>query len=214
MLFRNYPGDTNLQAYLKYAIQDGQLSLATFIATFLPAARSQELHHTATLDILCKTALECHYASGLPLNGDIVPFNELPTVTLGKVEDCMALLRVASTLPATQFHQVTVSASQLLLLLLSKVTDITQISTSEAVMHFNHITEMMNLPSLSTDVRQVLGNILMSLTYVLGDEAKAAREAQMMHTLQLALGKSDIAGTNSDRDLVTCSLLLCAMVSS
>jgi mediator of RNA polymerase II transcription subunit 5 len=126
----------------------------------------------------------------------------------------MALLRVASTLPASHFHQVTVSASQLLLLLLSKVTDITQISTSEAAMHFNHITDMMNLPSLSTDVRQVLGNILMSLTYVLGDEAKAAREAQMMHTLQLALGKSDVVGTNSDRDLVTCGLLFHAMVST
>ena len=66
----------------------------------------------------------------------------------------------------------------------------------------------MQLPQLSEDVRHVLENFCLSLTYILGDDAKAAHEAQMMHTLQLALGKNDIVGSNADRDIITCSLLL------
>ncbi|KAI0704950.1 hypothetical protein BC835DRAFT_1261628 [Cytidiella melzeri] len=212
VLFKSYPGDVNLQAYLKYAIQDGTLSLSTFVSTFLSAARSQDLHHTATLDILCKTTLECHYATGLPPAGSVVPFNESPVVILHTVHDCMALLRAACSMPTSQFHQVTTSASELLILLLSTVTDVSQVSTAQAMGHFADVSDMLQLPRLSTDVRHVLENFALSLSYLLGDDAKAAREAQMMHTLQLALGKGDIIGSNSDRDIITCSLLLYTLI--
>jgi mediator of RNA polymerase II transcription subunit 5 len=43
---------------------------------------------------------------------------------------------------------------------------------------------------------------------LIGDDAKVAREAQMMHTIQMALGKGDLLGPNSETDIITFSLLL------
>ena len=208
VLFRSYPGDHELQVYLKTAVRDGTLSLATFVSTFLSAARSRELHNTATLDLLCKAILECHYSSGIPPIGSVVSFGEPAVVTLGTVHDAMALLRTAYSLPSSQFHQLTASASELLILLLSTITEFSQVSTGQAMMHFADASDMLQLLRLTPDVRHVLENFVLSLSLLLGDDAKAAREAQMMHTLQLALSKGDIAGSNSDSDIITCSLLL------
>ncbi|KAI0348474.1 hypothetical protein BDW22DRAFT_1350685 [Trametopsis cervina] len=209
VLYRSYPGDTNLQAYLKYAIHSGMLSLAVFIPTFLSAARSQDLHNTATLDVLCKTILECHYTTGLSPLGSIVPFGDPPI--LGTIQECMELVRVAHNLPSSNFHQLTTSASNLLVLLLSTVTDFSHITTPDALVQFAETSALLHLPRLPVDVRHVLENYAVSLSLQLGDEAKAAREAQMMHTLQL-VGKGDIPSSISDRDNITCSLLLSTLV--
>ena len=206
MLFQRYPGDIHLQSYLKQAIQDGTLSLAAFVTTFLSAAPS--LQDAAILDILCKTVLECHYVSGLPPNGSVVSFNDSPGTILRTVQNGVKLLHTACTLPASPYHQVPSSASELLILLLSTVADVSQISTTDAILFLDAANPLMQLPQLSEDVRHVLENFCLSLTYILGDDAKAAHEAQMMHTLQLALGKNDIVGSNADRDIITCSLLL------
>lgn len=211
VLFKSYPGDIQLQSYLKHAIQDGTLSLAIFVTTFLSAATS--LQDAATLDILCKTVLECQFLSGLPPNGSVVPFNEAPGAILRTVQNGVKLVQTACTLPASPYHQVSSSASELLILLLSTITDVTQISTTDAILFLDAANPLMQLPQLSEDVRHVLENFSLSLTYILGDDAKAAHEAQMMHTLQLALGKNDISGSNADRDIITCSLLLHNLVS-
>ena len=60
--------------------------------------------------------------------------------------------------------------------------------------------------------RQVFDTFIMSLTLLIGDDAKATREAQMMHTIQLILGKGDILGLSSDTDTVTLGLLMKYMV--
>ncbi|KAG5654089.1 hypothetical protein H0H81_007503 [Sphagnurus paluster] len=213
VLYRSYPGDTDLQEYLKHAIQDGSLSIATFVATLLQAARSPELHTAATLDTLCRVALDAHYSSGLPPIGSVVPYDESPITILGIVQDALALLRTAHSLPSSHFHQLTISASELVILLLSCVSDISQVSTAQAMVHFADANELLQTFRLSQDVRQVLETFVISLSILIGDDAKAAREAQMMHSIQLALGKGGIHGPSSDTDIVTFSLFLHHLVS-
>lgn len=214
MLYRSYPGDPDLQEYLKHSIQDGLLSVATFVATLLQAARSPELHTSATLDILCRVALDAHYSSGLPPIGSIVPYQESPITILGTVQDALALLRTATSLPMSHFHHLTTSASELLALLLPCVSDISQVSTAQAMVHFADANDILQNFRLAPDVRQELETFVLSLSLLIGDDAKAAREAQINHTNQLALGKGDIHGASSDTDIITFSLVFHHLVSS
>ena len=212
VLYRSYPGDPGLQDYLKAAIQDGILPVSTFVSTLLQAARSPELHIPATLDTLCRIALDFHYSSGQPPLGSVVPASASVTVILGTIQDALALLRTAHSLPISHFHQFITSASELVILLLTCVPDISQVPTTQAMLHFSDANELLLTYSLAPDVRQVLDTFVMSLTLLIGDDAKATREAQMMHTIQLTLGKGDILGPSSDTDTITLGLLLNYMV--
>lgn len=213
MLYRSYPGDPGLQDYLKAAIQDGILPVSTFVSTLLQAARSSELHIPATLDTLCRIALDAHYSSGQSPMGSVVPFSESPSVILGTVQDAVALLRTAHSLPMSHFHQLTTSASELVILLISCVSDLSQVSTTQTLVLFGDVNELLTNYRLAPDVRQVLDTFAMSLTLLIGDDVKAAREAQMMHAIQFTLGKGDILGPSSDTDIITLGLLLNYMVS-
>ena len=82
------------------------------------------------------------------------------------------------------------------------------------MMHFAEASDLLQIQSLMPAVRQELETFALSLSLLLGDDAKAAREAQMMHTLQLAYGKGDIMGPTSDTDLVTCGLVVHSLVRS
>ncbi|KAH9937109.1 mediator complex subunit Med5-domain-containing protein [Fomitopsis serialis] len=215
VLFRNYPGDPALQGYLKCAIKDGLLTIPKFVTTFLSAAQSPDLHNTATLDMLCRVVLDAHYATGLPALGSIIPYSETPADLLGTVQNSISLLRMAHQLPPSHFHQLVASASELLTLLISCVspTDISQISTAQAMIYCAEANDILQIQSLLPHVKQELETFALSLSLMLGDDAKAAREAQMMHTLQLAYGKGDIMGTSADTaDLVTCGLVLHSFV--
>lgn len=183
------------------------LSLATYVTTFLQAARSPDLHTVATLDLLCRVALEAHYASGMSPIGSIVSYTETPATVLNKIQDAVALLRTAYTLPVSHFHQsVTASASQLLVLLLSCVSDLSQISNTQAAMHYADANDllMMNY-RLEPEVRQMLESFVIALSISMGDDVKAAREAQMIQSMQLSTGKADVQG--SDADVITFSLV-------
>lgn len=91
------------------------ISLAVFIATLLQAARSPELHNAATLDMLCRIALDAHFSSGQPPVGSVVAFDESPIVVLGVVQDALGLLEIAHSLPVSHFHQLTTSSSELVI---------------------------------------------------------------------------------------------------
>lgn len=214
MLYRSYPGDPDLQEYLKIAIRDGSLSVAVFVATLLQAARSPDLHAPATLDTLCRIALDAHYSSGSAPVGSVVPYEESPITVLGTVQDALALLRTAHSLPMSHFHQLTTSASELVILLLSCVSDISQVSTAQAMVHFADANDLLQNFRLASDVRQVLETFVLSLSLLIGDDAKAAREAQIMHSIQLALGKGDVHGPNTDTDVITFSLAFNHLVGS
>ena len=87
------------------------ISLPVFVATLLQAARNPELHNAATLDMLCRIALDAHFSTGQP----VVAFDESPILVLGVVQDALSLLEVAYTLPVSHFHQLTTSSSELLI---------------------------------------------------------------------------------------------------
>ncbi|KAK0198374.1 mediator complex subunit Med5-domain-containing protein [Armillaria mellea] len=212
-MLRFYPGNPDLQEYLKYAIQDGMISVAVFVATMLQAARSPDLHHPATLDMLCRIALDAHYSSGSPPMGSVVSYGESAIIIVGTVQDALALLRTAHALPLTHFHQLTTSASELVILLLSCVSDLSQVSTTQASIQLQDITEILQSFRLTPAVRQALDTYMVSLGFLTGDDAKAAREAQMMHSLQVALGKDDVSGPNSDADVITFGLELHHLVT-
>ncbi|TCD61756.1 mediator complex subunit [Steccherinum ochraceum] len=214
VLYRSYPGDPALQTYLKASIQDGLLPLSAFVAAFLSGARSPDLHNASTLDSLCRVIVESHFASGMPPMGSVVPFTASISDILETTQYAMNLLRTAYSLPSSNAHNLVTSASALLLSLINCLPphELSHISTTQAVMHFADANELLQL-RLSPDVRQALENFALSLSLLLGDDAKAAREAQMMHTLQLALGKGDVIGPNSDTDISSCGLLLHSLIS-
>jgi len=214
VLCRLYPGDPGLRDYLKAALHDGILPVSTFVATLLQAARSSELHIPATLDTLCRIALDAHHSSGQPPIGSIVPFSQPSNVILGTVQDGLALLRTAYSLPISHFHQLTTSASELIILLLSCVSDLSQVSTAQAMVYFEDVNNLLTNYRLTADVHQVLDTFLMSLTLLIGDDAKAAREAQMTHTIQFSLNKGDILGPSSDTDIISLGLLLNYLVTN
>ena len=81
------------------------------------------------------------------------------------------------------------------------------------MVYFNQVTLLLTHYRLSPEVRQVLDDFVVALTLLIGDDAKAAREAQMMQNLQFALGKGDISGPNSDEDMTTLGLMLNTMVT-
>ncbi|KAJ4486235.1 hypothetical protein J3R30DRAFT_3655453 [Lentinula aciculospora] len=182
ILYRSYPGDPALHDYLKYGLKDGMISLAVFVATLLQAARHPELHNAATLDMLCRIALDAHFSSGQPL----VALDESPIVVLGVVQDALGLLEIAHTLP---------------------------ISTTQAAVHYQTANDLLLNFQLSPGLREVLEHFERQLRKLMGDDAKHAREAQMMHTMQLTLGRGDIVGSSSTNDLISISLTFHALIS-
>lgn len=194
-------------------MQQNILSLAVFIATFLSAARSLELQNVATLDMLCRLALEQHYSSGLPPVGSIISFTQPLASVLTTVRDAMELARISHSLVPNNFHRLTNSASELMVLLIGPLRDVSQIPATQALHMLGEAHQLHQNPRLSPDVKHVLEELIYSLSLIAGDE-KATREAEMIHTLQLAMGRSDIGGTDSSgRDAITCGLLLQSLVS-
>ncbi|KAF7965853.1 hypothetical protein HWV62_41212 [Athelia sp. TMB] len=213
-LFRSYPGHAGLQGYLEYAIGEGSLSVATYTTVFLQATRSPELQDAATLELLCRITISSHYSSGLasPI-GSVVSYTESPAVVLGMIHDALYLLRASYSLPMSHSHQLISSAGELVILLLSCVADTSQITTAQAMVSFEDANHVLSTLQLSPDVRQVLETFAMSLTLIIGDNAKVARETQMLQSM-LAMGKPDIHGSNTGADTTTSSLLLHTLLSA
>ncbi|KAF9229359.1 hypothetical protein BS17DRAFT_771335 [Gyrodon lividus] len=172
------------------------------------------MQNTSTLDMLCRVALDAHYASGMPPLGSLLHLASPQTAVLATVHDALCFLRQVYSLSSSGFHRLTGSASELVVLLLSCVTDVSQISTAQAIIYFEDANDLLHSVQLSPNVRQVLETFALSLSLLIGDDAKAAREAQMIHNMQLALGRSDILGSNLEADSITCGLLLHGLISS
>uniref|UniRef100_A0A0W0G2M6 Mediator of RNA polymerase II transcription subunit 5 n=1 Tax=Moniliophthora roreri TaxID=221103 RepID=A0A0W0G2M6_MONRR len=208
LLFRSYPGDPDLHGYLKYAVQNKMVSLAVFVATLLQAARSSKLHNAATLDMLCRIALDAHYASGLPAIGSLVAAEDSLMDILSIVQDALALLRTAHSVRMTHFHQLTTSASELVVALLTCIPDLSQLPTGQAMVHFADVNDLLQNFRLTPELRQLLETFFFSLSLVIGDEAKSTREAQMIQTVPMVRGKGELVGMGSNTDIVTLSLIL------
>jgi len=203
ILFGSYPGEPTLGRYLRIAIEQQVLSIPTFVTTFLQAARSATFHSPTTLDILCKVVLDAHDASDSPALGSILLAKMPPLSIFATIHDAVVLLKTAFTFPTSSFHELTTSASELLILLISCASDFSQLTTGQAMNYWNDITELQQMP-LEPHVRQVLDNFTFSLSLVLGDDAKINREAQMMHSIQMSLGnKTDSLAPASEYETTT-----------
>ncbi|KAH7883678.1 mediator complex subunit Med5-domain-containing protein [Phlebopus sp. FC_14] len=206
--------DAVLAGYLKHALSDGLLSTSTFTSTFLRAACSSELHNAPTLDMLCRIALDAHYSSGVPPLGSLIPLATPQNDVMATVHDALRFLHHSYTLPSSNFHCLSTSASELATLLLSCVTDVSQVSTTQGMICLGDASDLLHSVRLSSELRQALEPLALSLSLLIGDDAKATREAQVMHMMQLALGKNDTSGSNAESDTITCSLLLQSLISS
>ncbi|KAJ7181738.1 mediator complex subunit Med5-domain-containing protein, partial [Mycena crocata] len=207
VLYPSFPGDPDLQEYLKIALQSGMLSIAVFVTTLLQAARSTELHAPATLDMLCRTALDAIIPPGYHLS-----YSDSPMTLSTTLQDALALLRVAHGLPMSHFHQLTTSVSELVIILFS-CADMSGVPSSQSLLVLNDASSMITHNSISQDVRQVLESFALSLGLLMGDDAKTTSEAHLMQTFQFALGKNDILGSNSSTDTVSLSLTLSYLIA-
>ncbi|TFK30512.1 hypothetical protein FA15DRAFT_662476 [Coprinopsis marcescibilis] len=205
-LYRSYPGDPILNAYLLQATKDGILPLPIFVSTFLSASRSTDLHSAATLDFLCELALKTHEESGrLPL-GSLVSTAESPISLLETVQDALALVQVSHTMSLNQHHhKLSLNSEKLLFHLLSCVTDVSPMTGNQAFLMYTTVSDILRDFQLDSQIRQVLGNFAINLGILIGDDAKIAREAQMMQSLQTS--KSTTGGLNSETDVITLGLL-------
>ncbi|KAL5495140.1 NUT1 [Sanghuangporus weigelae] len=215
-LFNLYPGDLLLYSYLTHGLHDsGLLSLPALVVLFLEPSRLSNLHDTSTLSMLCRLIQEEHYASALPPEQSLLSAQNASTSkVLDLVNGALGLLRVSYTLPTSSFHNPIPSTSQLVMLLLSCVSDMTSVTTAQARQLFLEVNETLQMIQLDGELRAVLESFALSLSMILGDDAKMAQELQQTQSLQLSLGKGDVFGPNSQTDIVTCSLMLRSLVEN
>lgn len=214
VLYRSYPGNPGLKEYLECAIEDGILPLSTFVSTLLQAARSPELDTPTTLDHLCQIALEVQKRSDSQGANSLIPYSESQIVILQTIQDGLALLRTVHTLPISQHHNELASRTEELVRhLLCFASDLSQVSVAQACVSFTDVNDLLNNFRFNLETRQMLESFSILLGLLIGDDAKVAREAQMMQSLQLALGKGDTGGPASDTDVITLGLVHHYLVS-
>ncbi|KAI0067732.1 hypothetical protein BV25DRAFT_1819150 [Artomyces pyxidatus] len=212
VLFSSYPGDSTLQGYIREAIQQGLLSLAIFVATFLQAARSPELHNATTLDTLCRIAVESPLSSASSSATAALVFSEGADAILSTIRDALVLLRTAYTLPTSHFHRLLESVGELLMVLLNTFMDSGKCSSTQAIACIDDAKGILQLFPLNQDVREALEHFVVSLTLVAEEDPTATREVQMMHNIQSSLAKGDVLAPGSDTDEVSCGLILYHLV--
>jgi mediator of RNA polymerase II transcription subunit 5 len=185
-------------------------SLSVYLSSFLQAARSPELHHAPTLDMLCRIALDAHITSGSPLVAPIQSPSDSLNVS-NALQDVLFLFRTAHSISissSSSTHRLTSSVSQLLILLFSGVTDPSPFSHAQAVVLCADANDILQTMQLPDDIRHVLDTFVLSLGFLINDDAKIVEEAQMLQSMHLALGKVDFLDASSDTDIMTCTLVL------
>ena len=102
------------------------------------------------------------------------------------------------------------------MLLLSCISDMSQIPARQAIVFLSDANELLQSFRLSQDVRHMLETFVLSLSLLIGDDAKAATEAQLLHTLHYSgpFDSGDGIGSSGDADIVTFSLVLHHLVCS
>ncbi|KAF8585572.1 hypothetical protein K439DRAFT_1409940 [Ramaria rubella] len=217
LLLCSFHGDTTLREYLRSAITDHGLPIRVWhlLPAFLRSIRASDRHHDAsTLDMICRLILNLHYETQGPPLGSLIPFSELPSELLNTISDSLYFLRLSYEFSASPFHHLTASASELSILILSCVGDISEVSATQATVLLSVVHDVLQVVALEDNVRQALESFLLSLSMLPGDGTKQAEEAEMFASFQLTPGKSETAGPNPSLDLLTGSLILGRLVSN
>lgn len=125
----------------------------------------------------------------------------------------------------TPFHAQGSPVSQLVVLLLSCVQDLSTVTNVDAGVYYTDVSHVLHTTHVDETLRQSLENcksaprhfsalwltlpaVLMSCSLLLGDNAKAAREVEMMQAVQLSLIKASGTGAAAGLDIITCGTLL------
>lgn len=214
ILFEYYPGDAVLHAYLKEAIQSRLISLPTFTATFLLAARSRALREPVTLSLLCKTIQEAHVwldSSTAPVT--LLP--EDPDLALGTIRDALELLKTTydPSLPPHHFQRVASPVGDLIMLLTNPIPNFPNASWALALECIQTIKDLLlHAFALNHNLRQPLENLAFSLNLFLGENA-GLNPRGTVSSSRSSLGQADVLGPGLENDITTCSLLLFHLVS-
>ncbi|KAH9968968.1 hypothetical protein BC827DRAFT_300252 [Russula dissimulans] len=209
MLFEYYPGDAVLQAYLKEAIRSRLVSLPTFTATFLLAARSRALREPATVSLLCKTIQEARIWLD-PSTSPTTLLPENPGLALGTVRDALELLRTAydPILPPHHSQRVVTPVGNLVMLLINPTPNFPNASDALALECIQSIKDLLlHAFTLDPNLRHPLENLALSLSLFLGDHASLNSRGSVSSS-RSSLGQVDILGPGLENDITTCSLLL------
>ncbi|KAI0051771.1 hypothetical protein FA95DRAFT_1534184 [Auriscalpium vulgare] len=209
ILFSSYAGDPSLQGYLKEAIQSDLLSLPIFVTTFLQAARSPELHNAATLDILCRIAIDAQFASGPNPMSTVILFSEGPDLVLATIRDGLVLLKTAYTLPISHFHRLIESVGELLIMLLNSVADVSKASNAQVAACVDDAKGVLQLFPLNPVVRMALEKFVVSLSSFADADIMGQHQIVPLHS---SLTKGDILAPSPENDIVSCSLVLYHLV--
>lgn len=164
--------------------------------------------------MICHLILSLHYESQVSPLGSLIPYSELPSELLGTISDSLYLLRLSYELPASPFHHLTASASELLIVILSCLGDISEVSNAQATIILSDVHDVLQVVALRADVRHALDSFLLSLSMLLGDGTKQAEEAELFASFQLTPGKQDTVGSSQGLDLLTGSLAMARLVST
>ncbi|KZW00618.1 hypothetical protein EXIGLDRAFT_132482 [Exidia glandulosa HHB12029] len=214
-LFVSYPGDQTLLAYLHMlvapptytAMAHSYVPLSNALGFFIRNAG--QMTDPATFHLVFKTLIGLHYANPVSAYGSIITYGETVPSILNTVNACLPLLSTWESLTSsTPFHGQPSPISQIIVLLLSYVQDYSSITTTEAMMYYSEVQHALQTIPFDSDTRQALENLMMSLGLVVGDNAKAAREVEMMQAIQLNLAKSSSVGAAAGLDIITCGTLL------
>jgi mediator of RNA polymerase II transcription subunit 5 len=129
VLFGSYPGDPGLRGYLEQALKDSLISLPVYITAMLQAARTSDLQNLWTVDVLCRIALLFSSTAKMsPLTQSAILLDNSAASVSTKVLDALALVNFCrSSLSNSSIHPALESSSQLVVLLLSCLTDISQV---------------------------------------------------------------------------------------
>lgn len=219
-LFNSYPADPALQAYLTYALNNGLLSLPTLVATFFEAAKSFNFRDSTTIDAICHLIQDEYYKNGLVPTGLLLRDSDATPETLEIIKNSLSFLRIAQRLAIefpSPFRDSVSSSSELVALLLSSVTDLSQIPISQAMSQYADVMDLLQSFRFSLHLQRVLEQFALHLSMILGDDSKMAQEAQMIQTMQATQQYSlssevYFKNPNAHTDLITGSLLLRQLV--
>jgi mediator of RNA polymerase II transcription subunit 5 len=213
-LFDSYHADSTLKEYLRRAVSDPSIpvQLWSLLPPFLRAVRSTTIHDASTMHMICRLILDLHYEGQGPPLGSLVPFSELPSELLHTISDALYLLRLSYEFPASPFHSLTATSSELLIHLLTCVGDMSDVLATQATVLLSVVHDVLQIVALQDNVRQALDSFLLSLSMLLGDGTKQAEEAEMFASFQLTPGKLETGGPNPSLDLLTGSLIMGRLV--
>lgn len=137
-----------------------------------------------TLDMLCRIAIEAYQSTGASIFPPKSPEDTSQPI-LDVVRDIFLLLQeygIGSMTPKRL--RLLSTASDLAVLLLSCVRDISQMPIAQAAMHYNYAEDLRQDPNISQELQRFLQNYALSLSMLVGNANRPVMGPQQMGPAQ------------------------------